>query len=39
MQFVVYVEKSSQRMRFDYDIQGIDEDLHLAVLEAARQSQ
>ena len=31
-----YVVKPSQRLRSDYDIREIDEDLYLAVLEAAR---
>ena len=34
-----YVVKLSQRLRSDYDIREIDEDLYLAVLQAARQSQ
>ena len=34
-----YVEKPSQRLRSDYDIREIDEDLYIAVLEDARQWQ
>ena len=34
-----YVVEPSQRLRSDYDIREIDEDLYLAVLQAARQSQ
>ena len=34
-----YVVIPSQRLRSDYDIREIDEDLYLAVLQEARQSQ
>ena len=34
-----YVVEPSQRLRSDYDIREIDEDLYLAVLQTSKQAQ
>ena len=34
-----YAEKLSQGLGYEYDIREIDEDLYLAVLQAAKQAQ